>query len=81
MLSSFLPAANPSLSTSLPLPPRLYLFPFLHRSYSNYRQVTLYYSGEEDAFDMRRSLPRDPGGASVVPRKPFTCYPHEIEWS
>ena len=49
--------------------------------YLVYRQVILYYSGEEDAYDMRKALPRDTKKASVVPRKPFKCYPHEIEWS
>lgn len=56
--------------------------------YINYRQVILYYSGEEDAYDMRKALPRDgigekDGGAvntSVIPRMPFKCHPHEIEW-
>ena len=52
--------------------------------YINYRQVLLYYSHEEDAYDMRKALPRDatttPKNTSVVPRKPFTCKPEEIEW-
>ena len=50
-------------------------------SYTIYRQVILYYSGEEDAYDMRKALARDTKKASVVPRKPFKCYPHEIEWN
>ena len=36
-------------------------------NYSVYRRVLGYYSGTEDAFDMRRALPRDKTSASVVP--------------
>ncbi|CAM9284438.1 unnamed protein product, partial [Chrysoparadoxa australica] len=35
--------------------------------YSVYRQVLGYYSGEEDAYDMRKALPRDKLKESVVP--------------
>ena len=39
--------------------------------YSVYRRVLEYYSGDpdEDAFDMRKALSRDPEGKSVVPLK------------
>jgi N-terminal acetyltransferase B complex catalytic subunit len=37
--------------------------------YVVYRRVLGYYSGEEDAFDMRKSLSRDVDKASVVPLK------------
>ena len=44
----------------------------MHHSSSTYRTVLNYYSGhcgedDEDAFDMRKALSRDPGGKSVVP--------------
>jgi N-terminal acetyltransferase B complex catalytic subunit len=35
--------------------------------YSVYRTVTNYYSGEEDAFDMRKALPRDVDKKSIKP--------------
>eukprot|EP00803_Ostreobium_quekettii_P002232 evm.model.scf_1004.2 EVM.evm.TU.scf_1004.2 scf_1004:22480-23007(-) len=35
--------------------------------YSLYRRVAAYYSGEEDAWDMRKAMPRDVGRKSVVP--------------
>jgi N-terminal acetyltransferase B complex catalytic subunit len=54
---------------------------YTNLGYSIYRQVVLYYSGEEDAYDMRKALKRDKAKQSVVPRKPFKCQPHEIEWS
>ena len=37
--------------------------------YSVYRTVLGYYSGEEDAYDMRKALPRDAQKKSVVPLK------------
>eukprot|EP00606_Chrysophyceae_sp_TOSAG23-5_P001204 GSChrysophyteH2.ASY1.ANO1.219.1 assembled CDS len=55
-------------------------FMYSNIHYSVYRQVVLYYSGEEDAHDMRKALPRDIKKHSVVPRQPFKCHPHEIEW-
>ena len=39
--------------------------------YSDYRQVLNYYAGEEDALDMRKAMPRDREGLSVVPHDPF----------
>jgi len=42
-------------------------------------QVLKYYSGEEDAYDMRKALRRDTLRESVVPlKKPIT--PDELEW-
>jgi len=47
--------------------------------YIVFRQVLGYYSREEDAYDMRRRLPRDKQGKSVVPLKhPIT--PDQLEW-
>lgn len=47
--------------------------------YTVFRQVLNYYSGEEDAFDMRKALPRDKDKKSVIPLpKPIT--PDELEW-
>jgi N-terminal acetyltransferase B complex catalytic subunit len=47
--------------------------------YIVYRQVLGYYSGEEDAYDMRKALPRDPEGRSVIPlTHPVT--PDQLEW-
>lgn len=51
-----------------------------HLGYTIYRRVLAYYSGEgEDAFDMRKALPRDTAKASMVPlTRPIT--PDELEW-
>jgi N-terminal acetyltransferase B complex catalytic subunit len=47
--------------------------------YVVYRRVLGYYSGEEDAFDMRKALPRDVSKASVIPlSRPVS--PDELEW-
>lgn len=46
--------------------------------YSIYRQVIGYYSGEEDAYDMRKALPRDVHKRSVVPL-PEPVYPGELD--
>eukprot|EP01098_Paradermamoeba_levis_P004721 TRINITY_DN2009_c0_g1_i1.p1 TRINITY_DN2009_c0_g1~~TRINITY_DN2009_c0_g1_i1.p1 ORF type:complete len:173 (+),score=28.03 TRINITY_DN2009_c0_g1_i1:99-617(+) len=46
--------------------------------YSVYRRVIGYYSGEEDAFDMRKALPRDVLKKSIIPLKD-PVYPDEIE--
>eukprot|EP00741_Cyanophora_paradoxa_P005225 tig00000865_g5065.t1 len=45
--------------------------------YSEYRRVLGYYSGEEDAFDMRKALPRDVEKKSVIPHKPFDVRPED----
>eukprot|EP00611_Tribonema_gayanum_P023346 TRINITY_DN488_c5_g2_i5.p1 TRINITY_DN488_c5_g2~~TRINITY_DN488_c5_g2_i5.p1 ORF type:complete len:174 (-),score=55.77 TRINITY_DN488_c5_g2_i5:618-1139(-) len=52
---------------------------YKHFGYDVYRQVIGYYSGEEDAYDMRKALPRDPDRRSMVPlgRK---IMPEELEW-
>ena len=47
--------------------------------YSIYRQVIGYYSGEEDAFDMRKALSRDPDHKSCVPLNPLAVYPDELD--
>ena len=46
--------------------------------YKVYRRVLGYYSGSEDAFDMRKAMSRDKEGKSVVPlTRPI--HPHELE--
>ena len=48
--------------------------------YSIYRQVLGYYSGEEDAYDMRKAMRRDVKKESVIPLKhPIT--PDMVEWN
>lgn len=52
---------------------------YVNLGYSVYRQVLGYYSGEEDAYDMRKALPRDKNKESVVPlTAPIT--PDQLEW-
>eukprot|EP00698_Gefionella_okellyi_P022424 TRINITY_DN7431_c0_g1_i1.p1 TRINITY_DN7431_c0_g1~~TRINITY_DN7431_c0_g1_i1.p1 ORF type:complete len:173 (+),score=23.57 TRINITY_DN7431_c0_g1_i1:58-576(+) len=46
--------------------------------YVVYRQVIGYYSGEEDAFDMRKALPRDAKKLSMVPL-PHPVYPSDLD--
>ena len=46
--------------------------------YSVYRQVIGYYSGEEDAYDMRKPLSRDPEGKSAIPL-PHPVYPDDLD--
>lgn len=46
--------------------------------YSVYRTVIGYYSGEEDAYDMRKAMPRDVLKRSLIPIK-SRIYPHELE--
>ena len=43
--------------------------------YVKYRQVMGYYSGEEDAYDMRKALARDPKKNSETPYEPFRVPP------
>ena len=46
--------------------------------YTLYRRVLGYYSGEEDAYDMRKAMPRDVEKLSIVPLgRPI--HPHELE--
>lgn len=46
--------------------------------YTVYRTVLNYYMGEEDAYDMRKALPRDVAKKSVVPlSRPI--HPWELE--
>uniref|UniRef100_A0A7S2E1Y2 N-acetyltransferase domain-containing protein n=1 Tax=Helicotheca tamesis TaxID=374047 RepID=A0A7S2E1Y2_9STRA len=49
--------------------------------YTRYRRVLGYYSGEdpEDAFDMRKALPRDKNKESVVPLD-HPIRPEDLEW-
>ena len=47
--------------------------------YEVYRQVLGYYSSEEDAYDMRKSLPRDPDKRAMVPLK-HPVRPEDLEW-
>lgn len=47
--------------------------------YSTYRRVLGYYSGEEDALDMRKAMPRDVLRKSVVPL-PRPIKPEELEF-
>eukprot|EP01100_Stratorugosa_tubuloviscum_P010873 TRINITY_DN4746_c0_g1_i1.p1 TRINITY_DN4746_c0_g1~~TRINITY_DN4746_c0_g1_i1.p1 ORF type:complete len:192 (-),score=57.87 TRINITY_DN4746_c0_g1_i1:34-555(-) len=47
--------------------------------YVKYRRVLAYYSGEEDAWDMRKALPRDINKKSIIPlTKPVR--PEDLEW-
>ena len=49
--------------------------------YVTYRRVLGYYNGDspEDALDMRKALPRDPGKKSMIPLdKPVL--PEDLEW-
>ena len=46
--------------------------------YSTYRKVIGYYSGEEDALDMRKACSRDPEKKSMVPL-PEPVYPDELD--
>ncbi|KAJ3156347.1 N(alpha)-acetyltransferase 20, NatB catalytic subunit [Geranomyces variabilis] len=49
--------------------------------YSVYRRVLGYYSGadSEDAFDMRKALPRDVRKESIIPL-PYPVRPEDLEW-
>jgi N-terminal acetyltransferase B complex catalytic subunit len=47
--------------------------------YSVYRTVVGYYSGEEDANDMRKPMPRDVHRRSIKPAK-ARVHPHELEF-
>jgi N-terminal acetyltransferase B complex catalytic subunit len=46
--------------------------------YVAYRQVIGYYSGEEDAYDMRKALSRDPQRKSMIPL-PHPVHPNEAD--
>mmetsp|Transcript_7307 Transcript_7307/g.30267 ORF Transcript_7307/g.30267 Transcript_7307/m.30267 type:complete len:174 (-) Transcript_7307:168-689(-) len=47
--------------------------------YSVYRRVLGYYSGTEDAYDMRKALRRDAHRASIVPLA-HPVHPEDLEW-
>eukprot|EP01086_Lenisia_limosa_P001278 TRINITY_DN12358_c0_g1_i1.p1 TRINITY_DN12358_c0_g1~~TRINITY_DN12358_c0_g1_i1.p1 ORF type:complete len:175 (-),score=11.83 TRINITY_DN12358_c0_g1_i1:67-591(-) len=42
---------------------------YLQLGYENFRTVSQYYSGEEDAWDMRKPLPRDVNKTSLICKK------------
>lgn len=46
--------------------------------YSIYRTVLGYYSGDENAYDMRKAMSRDKEGKSVIPLT-TPIHPHELE--
>jgi len=46
--------------------------------YSVYRQVIGYYSGDEDAYDMRKAMSRDVAKKSIIPL-PHPVNPSEID--
>jgi len=48
--------------------------------YVIYRQVMGYYSGEEDAYDMRKPLPRDKNKKSIVPLPNLKVKPEDLTW-
>ena len=48
--------------------------------YTVYRRVLDYYSGDEDAYDMRKAMRRDVAKKSVVPSKK-DWHPWELEWT
>ena len=50
----------------------------LQLGYTLYRRVLGYYSGEEDAYDMRKAMPRDVHQNSIVPLD-RPVHPHELE--
>ena len=47
--------------------------------YIVFREIENYYSGEEDAYDMRKALPRDKKEESYKCNK-FRIKPHELEY-
>jgi len=54
--------------------------------YVNYRRVLEYYSGsgntaEEDAWDLRKALPRDVCKESIAPLKNPSIRPEDLEWA
>jgi len=50
----------------------------LQLGYTLYRRVLGYYSGEEDAYDLRKAMARDVLQKSVIPLE-RAVYPHELE--
>lgn len=52
---------------------------YKHLGYIVYRTVLEYYSGDEDAYDMRKALKRDVEKKSMIPlRNPVR--PEDIDW-
>ena len=54
----------------------LYIYVYIYIS-SHRRRVIGYYSGEEDAFDMRKALPRDVHKQSIIPLD-HPVYPEDL---
>ena len=52
---------------------------YLQFGYIIYRRVLGYYSDEEDAFDMRKAMPRDVQKRSVIPMT-RPVHPRELEF-
>eukprot|EP01038_Epipyxis_sp_PR26KG_P006218 gene6218-8570_t len=52
---------------------------YRNMGYNVYRRVLGYYSGEEDAFDMRKALIRDVNKESVIPLT-SPVLPEDLEW-
>ncbi|KAJ3329182.1 N(alpha)-acetyltransferase 20, NatB catalytic subunit [Blyttiomyces sp. JEL0837] len=54
---------------------------YTQMGYTVYRRVLGYYSGvdSEDAFDMRKALPRDVHKQSIIPLK-YPVKPEDLEW-
>ena len=50
----------------------------MQMGYSVYRTVLGYYSGEEDAYDMRKAMSRDVKKRSVIPHE-HPVRPDELE--
>ena len=51
---------------------------WLQMGYVVYRRVIGYYSGNEDALDMRKAMPRDIDKKSIIPLT-HPIYPHQLE--
>ena len=47
--------------------------------YIVYRSVEMYYTGEEDAYDMRKAMPRDKDKVTLIPKK-SRIRPDELEY-
>lgn len=50
-----------------------------HLGYIVYRTVLEYYSGDEDAYDMRKALKRDAERKSMIPQR-IPVRPEDIDW-
>ena len=70
--------ASKSLHRQCIGPPSSFLKSALQFDYSIYRTVVGYYSGEEDAYDMRKAMSRDIHKRSLKARKD-RIHPDELE--